>query len=227
MPDIKETDLVKLYAKWNVARRVITLALLCVALLVSTNSLAGKIEKPPKKHKKQFVKPFIKNQLSFGFYAKDFINIHIPEPPSPLFWKASLKVDHGVMLIYRHMLYHRGFLSISVGSSISRWVKSNEHVYAFSAFFQLRLWLFLRRHVSFYLLYSAAGPTMITDRTFATSNFSENFLFQDILGFGMQIGQSRAFTLEAYTVHYSNGDIFPKNSGIQVPFVIALGYAFP
>ena len=49
---------------------------------------------------------------------------------------------------------------------------------------------------------------------------------RDSLGFGVYLGQGRHVNAELRIGHYSNGNLLPRNRGIQVPLTVAVGYAF-
>lgn len=168
-----------------------------------------------------------RNQMNIGFSDRDFIGFKIPAPPSPIFWSARQNPQTGVMLRFSHIFYARKYFSLGAGLSISNWKIPSQTLWAYSGFLEMRLWLLLQSQFRAYLLYSIAGPTELTHRHFGIAYFSENFLFQDYLGLGLQIGKKHAIDIEAYTVHYSNGDIFTVNSGIQIPFMLSVGLTFP
>lgn len=181
--------------------------------------------------------PFGENQITFAFENLDWVNWDPPTPPSPIFWNirhvsANIPGNHGDyarqggMLRYSRMFLARRYFSMSLGSSVSYWQNYRGNLWAYSVYLQMRLWLPLGKNARAYLLYSIAGPTYLTNRRFGSAYFSENFLFQDYLGVGLQLGNRHAIDIEAYTTHYSNGDIFAVNSGIQVPIMFALGYSF-
>lgn len=206
-----------LFSFFTPARWFITLIFL-LSTLISTNVYADDYE---------FDK-FLKNELSAGFYENSFMNVHIKHPPSPIYWTASTKADNGFMLMYQRNIYHtEKHFSINVGGSTSAWKRQNQTIGAFSAFVAFQFWLFDTHYVHPYIMYSIAGPTLLTRHRYGPANLGESFIFQDVLGIGAQIGHStRALNLELKLVHYSNGDIFPRNSGFDIPIVFALGYSF-
>lgn len=173
--------------------------------------------------------PFIKNQISVGIYDDSFLNWDLPTPPSPIFWDASHKAQSGVQIMYQRNFFHtKKWFSINWGASISRWATPHDHVFAFSLLVSFKLWLLRIHHTIFpYIYYSVAAPTILTNRHFAGSNFGANFVFQDMLGVGVQIGARRAFDIALLMVHYSNGDLISPNSGIKVPVELSISYLFP
>lgn len=177
--------------------------------------------------------PFFKNEISIGYFNRNIWNPNLPRPPSPLFWGASTKVDNGFILMYQRMVYHTlKYFSISLGLSGSGWKRQNQDIFTVSGlvmfkFYFLRFFGFVPPTFSPYLLYSVAGPTLISRRTLGTAQLGENFLFQDILELGLQLGMHHAVNMALEYVHYSNGDIFEHNNGFGVPIVFVLGLSFP
>ena len=53
----------------------------------------------------------------------------------------------------------------------------------------------------------------------AEKNLGSNFIFQDYMGLGMQIGRRHALNVELRLLHYPDGDIFTHNPGFDVLFV--------
>lgn len=196
-----------------------SIALTCILILFSCQVFAGSIEDTPL---------FPKNEISGGFFDKDFYNPDIWHPPSPIFWGASHTVDSGFLLMYQRLLYHtQKYFSIYYGASGSRWVRLGQPLYILSAQISFRFWFFHTRCFSPYLLYSVAGPSIMSRRIInGTINLGSHFIWQDILGVGVMLGEQHRFNLEAELVHYSNGDFFTHNPGLGVPIVFNLGYSF-
>lgn len=171
--------------------------------------------------------PWHKNFVYFGTYQKNFLSPDLPKPPSPLFWSAGFKVDSAYYLRYQHLFFHtKNHFSFSFGASVATLVYKNESEYAFSAFADMQFWLWHNYWVNPYLDYAIAGPTMLTNKTFGKSDFPESFVFQDMLGLGAMIPFKYPLDFGFDMVHYSNGDIFYKNSGIDIPFVMWIGMRF-
>ncbi len=166
------------------------------------------------------------NQINFAYSNYSITRFSIPHPPSPFFWSAPQNAASGGMLRFTHIFITKKIFTLATGASVSNWNIPGTTLWAFSVFLEMRLWLLINPNFRAYFLYSLGGPTELSTRSFGKAYFSENFLFQDYLGLGLQFGKKRAFDIEAYTVHYSNGDIFTVNSGIEVPFMLSVGYSF-
>jgi hypothetical protein len=170
---------------------------------------------------------FPNHQISAGYVNKQFFYLDVPHPPSPIFWVAKREIDHGGMVMYQHLLFHnQKRFSLYLGTSVSRWVHRPDTIDAISLFISLRYWFFRTDPINIYLTYSVAGPTLMDHRIFGDKDLGSYFIFQDFIGLGLQIGQKKAFNLALRLVHYSNGDIFPRNPGFDVPLVLYLGYSF-
>lgn len=171
---------------------------------------------------------FPKQQISLGFYDNEFITANPWRPSSPFFWSASTKADGGGTLVYTRMLYHsQKYFSAEWGVAGSVWTMNGQSsIAAFSALIQLRWWLFRTDYFNPYLVYSVAGPTLLTRDYFGNANLTAPFIFQDYLGAGAFFGKDHHFDLSARMYHYSNGDLLTHNPGFDVPLVIFFGFNF-
>ncbi len=224
-------------AQW-IRKLLTTLLTTCVVLFFSSATFAQHKTSTQKKHRQKFVHPsykpdhntyrFMKNEILGGYYDKSSMNVKFPHPPSPIFWNASTKVDHGIMLIYMRNIYHsQKHFAVNLGLSSARWTLSGQSIYAFSFFVAFKIYIFRTQTFNPYIFYSVAGATGITRRHLGPARLGENFLFQDLLGLGVEIGHNHVFDAAVIIVHYSNGDIFTHNNGFGVPILATLGYAFP
>lgn len=170
---------------------------------------------------------FPKQQLSFGFYSKSLIGADPWRPPSPLFWDSTNKATSGGTIVYTRMLYHtQKYFSAEWGVSAGAWYLQPDTIVTLSALIQLRWWIFRTDWFNPYLVYSVAGPTLLSRHKFGPSNLSANFIFQDYLGLGVVFGKQHHFDLSARMYHYSNGDLFTHNDGFDVPLIIFFGFSF-
>jgi len=210
------------------------LFILILCSIFSAAVMAGNIESPTGNQTPD-ISPAISNadnffsvnEVAFGIYNKAW-KVDIPTPPSPLFWKASHNVSSGKMLTYLHLIYHKNhFFTIQGGGTMAHWQGGGDNLYTISALLEFRLWLNLKPSWRLYFLYSVAAPTLMSNTHFNHTRFSTNFVFQDMMGIGMQLGQHHAFHIQAIIIHYSNGNLFPINGGIEVPLLISVGYSFP
>lgn len=201
-------------------RAIVYVLFFTIVTCVATTVLADNTLPPPYL--------FPDNEISFGFYDRDFFTANIYHPPSPIYWKASTEANGGVTLKYQHLIFHTAkHFSTYLGSSLSGWVRGDDSIVALTAFFAMRFWLFRSTNFNPYIIYSIAEPTILSNNHFGHANLGKNFLFQDTLGVGAAFGAKQNINFEATLVHYSNGDIFPQNSGLDVPIVLSLGYSFP
>ncbi len=195
------------------------------SVYAATNTNATNSPASVAKHSEYF---FPKNEVSISFYDKDFFTFNVPRPPSPIFWHASTEADAGAMGAFEHVIFHtKKWFSINAGLSFAHWSMPNDGIEALSAFLAFKLWVPISPCFRPYVYYSVAGPTMLSQKTFGHANFAENFVFQDLLGVGVQMGRHHAADIALLLVHYSNGDIFYKNSGIDVPVILKLGIVLP
>jgi lipid A 3-O-deacylase len=70
------------------------------------------------------------------------------------------------------------------------------------------------------------GLAYLNHTRIAHRNLGIHFAFQDRAGIGTWIGESKKFSLGLHVVHYSNGHLCNRNSGITLPLVLDLSYWF-
>ena len=147
----------------------------------------------------------------------------------PIFWGGLINAANGVSVEYRRNLYHtRRWFALDAGASVSTW-KSNRdgsRFYTAALYPVLRLPIVRTNPWEFYFSYSLVGPGVISRTNIDGLEVGKNFTFQDYLGFGMYFGRSRRITAETRIQHYSNGNIFPENSGVTIPLAFYLGTSF-
>lgn len=170
---------------------------------------------------------FPTHQLSFGFYNHAVLPWKFPALPKPLFWNSRYSAGNGIILAYTYTRFHTSkHFSVNFGVSTTNWNSGTQSLVTLSGFFELRWWIFRTRSFNPYLVYSIAGPTIISRSQFAGSELGGYFLFQDYLGAGIMLGQRAHCNIEAKVIHYSNGDLAQYNRGLQVPFVLSIGSSF-
>ena len=75
-----------------------------------------------------------------------------------------------------------------------------------------------------FILYSPGGPSLLSKRAFSDTRFSNSFVFQNQMGLGFDLGSSKQFSLLLKIYHFSNGDLFAINGGIDTPLLLGLGF---
>lgn len=147
----------------------------------------------------------------------------------PIFWSSSEGVRDGAWLRYENNVFHtKKMFSFYWGVSVSTYHSKdyNESIQAFSVFPLIRLWFIRSDDIDLYFNYSAAGPTFLTRHDIDHRDLGSNFIFQDMMGLGAVLGKNKQVDLNVGMGHYSNGNLFPRNPGFDIPITISLGYAF-
>jgi len=132
-------------------------------------------------------------------------------------------------MMYEQNSYHtRRWFSLDWGASISHWVTKERTTpfYAYSIFPAIRFWLFRNETFDLYFTYSVAGPTYLTKVKMDGKDTGNHFTFQDFMEFGIFMGKKKNINISAKIIHYSNGNLFLKNSGISIPVNLGIGYSF-
>ena len=147
----------------------------------------------------------------------------------PIFWFGELKTTQSFSLTYQRLAYKsKKVFSLDWGASVTGFQtnKSNKTVYAFSLFPVLRFYLLRRKSFDMYTNYSLIGPTYLTKSDIDGIDTGPKITYQDTMGLGFFLGEKRKYNFELRIMHYSNGNIFPKNAGVAIPIQFTFGKTF-
>lgn len=161
----------------------------------------------------------------FGYGVNKFFASRVP-----IFWDGHVAVDRGFSIHYQRNLFHsRKMFAFDVGTSVSQWrsEKNREKFVTLSVYTLLRLTVLRTRAADWFVSYSPAGPSRMTRKVVDDIETGTNrFTFQDFMGMGVFAGRNRNIMLGITIVHYSNGNLFPRNPGVSVPLTFSAGYTF-
>lgn len=173
-------------------------------------------------HPKQWIQIGMSNNVA-GYGVNDFVS------DIPIFWGGESEVDHGVTLSYQRNIFHGAKLfAFDWGANVSYWQtrKNKEDFFTVSVFPAIRLNFLRTQAFDAYFYYTLAGPTYVSKTILDGKDTGEKFTFFDAMATGIFFGKFRQYNAELKIVHYSNGNIFPKNEGVKIPLSLFLGYAF-
>ena len=161
-----------------------------------------------------------------GYGVNNFVS---KDSPIPFFWGGNAEVRSGVTFHYHRNIFHaRKVFSFDWGVSAGFWktrLQENDF-FTLSVFPVLRFNVIHSKPADFYFYYSIAGPTYISKTILDGEDTGRHFTFRDLLGIGSFIGKQRKLNAEINIGHFSNGNMFPYNSGVKVPLTFCLGYNF-
>jgi hypothetical protein len=159
-------------------------------------------------------------------YEESVLPRNTPRPPKPLMWNARLKVDRSLIIGYEKAVYtpNQYFsLYTGVSSGLMKTIHPvMDDVYVLSGYLLARFYFYNTSSFKTYILYSPAGPSMLSKSQFATTGFSNLFVFQNQFGIGWELDKSAKIGCFLKMYHYSNGDLFPVNGGIDIPLVFGI-----
>jgi hypothetical protein len=161
---------------------------------------------------------------AFGYGVNDFFSKSVP-----VFWNADVQAGHGFSLNYQRNTFHtRRVFSLDWGAGITslKSSKNGESFLAASLYPLLRFTLLRTRPADLYINYSLAGPTFVSRTAIDRNETGRHFTFQDFMGAGVFMDRRRRVNAEIRIMHYSNGNLFPRNPGVTVPLGFNMGYAF-
>ena len=166
----------------------------------------------------------------FGFFANEFFsmsaNIGKTEGIGiPVFWLGEVKAKQAFMVSYQQTAFHTEKLfSLDWGVSLTAFETLNKSmVYAVSIFPMLRFYLYRANSFDGYVNYSIIGPTLLSKKNIDGYKTGPNITYQDFMGIGAYFGKKRNYNVELRIMHYSNGNIFPENDGVDIPLMLTIG----
>jgi len=167
---------------------------------------------------------------NIGFFLNNFFsgNVKVKESKLglPIFWHGDSKASEAFSFSYQKTVYRTEKLfSLDWGVSFTTFstVKTNTSAFAVSIFPVLRFYVLRKNNVDLYLNYSVIGPTILSKANFDNLGTGPSLTYQDFMGIGMFLGKKRKLNLEFKIMHYSNGNFFPDNAGIDLPLMFNVG----
>jgi len=180
--------------------------------------------------KSGYIMPYRQLQISYtSKFAGYGVNRFFAEGAVPVFWSGDVRIRKGFSLQYQQNIYHgRKFFALDWGSSVSLWQSEVDKkvFFTLSVFPVFRFTLLHTKPLDFYFDYSAAGPSYLSNVVIDNKNSGGHFTFQDFMGIGIFSGKQRQFIAGVKIQHYSNGNIFVSNPGLQIPLTFYAGYSF-
>lgn len=160
-------------------------------------------------------------EITLGYYNQSITTAR------PLQKSTSIASRGGILAYEREMYRHGTHFTIDLGGSVSYWERASSGLADFAVFPALKFWWNRDARVWTPYLLLSVGPSYITRSQFgAGDDLGSNFIFQDILGVCLKMGQKNPINTCVKFQHYSNANLFMPNHGFDVPVLFSLGYAF-
>ena len=170
------------------------------------------------------------NRFYISGYDSTYLTKTIPVLPKPLMWTARLKVDRALNVGYEHQIYSiNEYIKLYLGSSVgylqARNSKSDE-MFAVSAYLLSRIYIVKKHGTEVFILYSPGGPSILSQNTFSTTKWSNQFVFQNQIGIGLSLSRLNNVEVTLRQYHFSNGGLFPVNGGVDIPLSLGVTFKF-
>ena len=171
---------------------------------------------------------------AIGFYPNQFFAMEatigsFDSFGVPIFWVSDSRAKQTISLTYQQTVFRsKKLFSLDWGVSITGFQTeaTKTKVLAFSIFPVMRFYLLRKDNYDFYTNYSIIGPTFLTKSNIDNLQTGPKITYQDFMGFGVFMGKERKLNIELRIKHFSNGNIFSKNSGVDIPVVLTIGKTF-
>lgn len=166
-------------------------------------------------------------QLSLSTHTSGYEVNNVISEKMHIFWGGVVQISHGLSINYLKNVFHvYKVFALDIGASAG-YFKTNlnrEEMATLSAFPVFRFNLLRTNKVDGYLYYSVAGPSYISKTKLDETEIGRRFTFRDFMGVGLYAGRKRKINFETSIGHFSNGNLFPNNSGVKIPLTFTLGY---
>ena len=167
--------------------------------------------------------------VSIAYFDQDRVQFNIPEMPEFLKQQGEANAERGYMLFYERKMFDIfTMVSFYGGGNLGKYDKGEDTLYTASLFFASRLWIMHLLMLHPYIEASVFGPTILSKSQFALKDLKSNFLFQNTLSLGAEIGMGSGLSIEVKAVRYlqPNPSAIEPYAGVQVPILLSLGYLF-
>lgn len=162
-------------------------------------------------------------------------------------WNHEISLGYGLAQEIGYDYYNSGFLLnaklykfgyidktllFTVDGSLGKWhATTDEHKNLMTAAVSVafRAYFIPPENRKFNPYLSASfGPTFLSHNQFGEREQSAHFSFQTTLGFGTEImqDQTHGFDVSLQLAHYCNAGIFAVNRGINILYLVSIGYMF-
>ena len=120
---------------------------------------------------------------------------------------------------------------LSLGAGYTRlWTDADtdRNIDVISLYPQLTLWPVHNSLQGYYFFVRALGPSYLSANNLGKRQQAEHFAFQAQVGIGYrkQLAANNAVLMQVSWKHFSNANLFDDNDGIDIPFVVSLGFAY-
>lgn len=170
---------------------------------------------------------FPDNFIRVDYMNKSLFDVHVP--PLPIFFTSNINTKQGISFLYERNFFHTSkVFSLEMGASFGAYSSSQlgNDFYTVSLYPEVKIWMVRCPRFDFYFTYSLAGLSFMSRNRLDNQEMGSYFTFQDFFGIGTFLGKTKHLNLNLQFLHFSNGNLFPDNPGVDVPLMFGLGYAF-
>ncbi len=169
-----------------------------------------------------------KHVISVSYFDANQVSLEIPKMPNFIKGDFSENIEKGYMIFYeRKMLDLLSVVSFYGGGNMGRYHKEGDTLYSASLSLASRFWVMHLVLLHPYIEVSLFGPTILSKSEFNFSDLRSNFIFQNYLSVGAEIGSGSGLSVELKAVKYFQANLSgPVPGGVRVPLLVSLGYLF-
>lgn len=169
-----------------------------------------------------------KQVLSVCYFDESKVQFEMPKVPNFLGGQGTESIEKGYMIFYERKMFDvLSLLSFYGGGNVGRYHKNGDTLYSASLSLAAKFWVMHLVLLHPYIEGSFFGPTILSKNEFDISNLKSNFIFQNTLSVGAEIGSGSGFSVELKAVKYFYGNFsHPDEGGLRVPLLLSVGFLF-
>ena len=169
-----------------------------------------------------------KQVISVCYFDQERVQMDIPNMPNFMKGDIGNNLEKGYMIFYERKMFDvLSAFSFYGGGNIGRYHKDADTLYSASLSLSGRFWVMHLVLLHPYVEASLFGPTVLSKSEFSLSDLKSNFIFQNYLAIGAELGAGTGLSVELKAVKYFKANLAnPQQGGVQVPIMLSLGYLF-
>lgn len=169
-----------------------------------------------------------KQMISICYFDEDRVQFNVPKMPNFMQGGKQEEIEKGYMIFYERKMFDLlSMFSFYGGANIGRYHKNSDTLYSASCCLASRFWILHLVLLHPYIEASFFGPTFFSKNEFNFEDLKSNFMFQNTLSIGAELGAGSGLQVELKAVKYFRTNLSHlEKGGIRVPLLLSVGYLF-
>ena len=120
---------------------------------------------------------------------------------------------------------YKNFITAGFGTGYAKWGNEKYSLSLIRVYPNIKFWLINNSFIGLYINVGVPGPTILSKNHLNNRFLGSKFIFNDILGVGIRLGNKNPIEISFNFHHYSNGNLIRPNPGFDVPAIICITFS--